>query len=105
MTPTHPPVSLAPPLPEEFRPHPSPGLVELLDHLLDKGAVVAGDISVSLAGVELLTLRLRLLVCSVDKAEEIGMDWWNRDPSWLPRSQQPQLTSTVKVRRLRKNRR
>lgn len=58
----------------------STGLVDVLDRVLDKGLVVAGDIRVSLAEVELLTIRIRLLVCSIDKAEEIGLDWWRHDP-------------------------
>jgi hypothetical protein len=57
----------------------STGLVDLLDRVLDKGLVVAGDIRVSLAEVELLTIRIRLIVCSLDKAQEIGMDWWKHD--------------------------
>ena len=56
-------------------------LVDLLDRVLDKGLVVAGDISISLANVELLTIRIRLLVCSIDKAEEIGLNWWRYDSS------------------------
>jgi hypothetical protein len=56
-------------------------LADLLDRVLDKGLVVAGDISVSLANVELLTIRIRLLVCSIDKAEQIGMNWWRYDRS------------------------
>ncbi|HSU81988.1 MAG TPA: gas vesicle protein [Thermoanaerobaculia bacterium] len=58
----------------------STGLVDVLDRVLDKGLVVAGDIRVSLAEVELLTIRIRLLVCSIDKAEQIGLDWWRQDP-------------------------
>jgi hypothetical protein len=58
----------------------SQGLVDLLDRVLDKGLVIAGDIRVSLAEVELLTIRVRLLVCSIDKAEQIGLDWWRHDP-------------------------
>src|SRR5215211_126847 len=54
-------------------------LVDILDRVLDKGLVVAGDIRVSLANIELLTIRIRLLVCSIDKASEIGLDWWRRD--------------------------
>lgn len=54
-------------------------LVDLLDRILDKGLVVAGDIVIQLADVELLTIKIRLLVCSVDKAEAIGMDWWRHD--------------------------
>src|SRR5438309_3784832 len=56
-------------------------LVDLLDRVLDKGLVVAGDVSISLANVELLTIRVRLLVCSIDKAEQIGLNWWRTDPS------------------------
>lgn len=59
----------------------SSGLVDVLDRVLDKGLVVAGDIRVSLAEVELLTIRIRLLVCSIDKAEQIGLDWWRQDPN------------------------
>src|SRR3954451_4732057 len=54
-------------------------LVDILDRVLDKALVVAGDIRVSLANVELLTIQVRLLVCSIDKAQEIGLDWWRRD--------------------------
>lgn len=58
----------------------STGLVDVLDRVLDKGLLVAGDIKISLAEVELLTIRIRLIVCSIDKAQEIGMDWWRTDP-------------------------
>jgi Gas vesicle protein len=56
------------------------GLVDVLDRILDKGLVIAGDIRINLANVELLTIRIRLLLCSIDKAEQIGIDWWRRDP-------------------------
>lgn len=56
------------------------GLVDILDRVLDKGLVVAGDIKVNLANVELLTIQIRLLVCSIDKAEQIGLNWWRNDP-------------------------
>ncbi len=56
-------------------------LLDILDRVLDKGLVVAGDIRISLANVELLTVRIRLLVCSVDKAEQIGLNWWKFDPN------------------------
>ncbi|HLI62211.1 MAG TPA: gas vesicle protein [Terriglobales bacterium] len=56
-------------------------LLDILDRVLDKGLVIAGDIRISLANVELLTIRIRLLVCSVDKAEEIGLNWWKFDPN------------------------
>jgi Gas vesicle protein len=55
-------------------------LLDILDRVLDKGLVIAGDVRISLANVELLTIRVRLLVCSVDKAEEIGLNWWKYDP-------------------------
>ena len=60
------------------------GLVDVLDRVLDKGLVVAGDIKVSLAEVELLTIRIRLIVCSIDKAEQIGLDWWRYDSHLAP---------------------
>jgi hypothetical protein len=66
------------------------GLVDILDKILDKGLVVAGDVKVSLANVELLTIQLRLVICSVDKAEAIGINWWksdrfySADPAQLP---------------------
>ena len=56
-------------------------LLDILDRVLDKGLVIAGDVRISLANVELLTIRIRLLVCSVDKAEEIGLNWWKYDPN------------------------
>ena len=55
------------------------GLVDILDKILDKGLVVAGDIKVSLANVELLTIQLRLVICSIDKAQSIGINWWRSD--------------------------
>jgi len=61
-------------------------LIDILDRVLDKGLVIAGDIRVSLANVELLTIRIRLLVCSVDKAEEIGLNWWKHDPNLTTQS-------------------
>src|SRR5204862_6847537 len=55
------------------------GFVDILDKILDKALVVAGDIKVSLANVELLTIQLRLVICSIDKAEAIGINWWRSD--------------------------
>ncbi|MEM9500785.1 MAG: gas vesicle protein [Pseudomonadota bacterium] len=55
-------------------------LADVLDRVLEKGVVIAGDISIALVGVELLTIRLRLLVASVDKAKEMGICWWETDP-------------------------
>jgi hypothetical protein len=66
--------------------HRATGLVDVLDRVLDKGLVIAGDIKVSLAEVELLTIRIRLLICSLDKAQEIGLDWWRYDRDLSPGS-------------------
>ncbi len=55
-------------------------LVDILERVLDKGIVIAGDISISLVDVELLTIKVRLLVASVDKAMEMGINWWESDP-------------------------
>lgn len=60
------------------------GLVDVLDRVLDKGLAIAGDIKISLAEVELITIRIRLIVCSIDKAQEIGLDWWKYDPHFAP---------------------
>jgi hypothetical protein len=56
-------------------------LADILERVLDKGIVVAGDIRVDLLDIELLTIRLRLLIASVDRAKEMGIDWWEHDPS------------------------
>jgi len=64
-------------------------LVDILDRVLDKGLVIAGDVRISLANVELLTIRIRLLICSVDKAEEIGLNWWKYDPHLTLQGQPP----------------
>ncbi len=55
----------------------STNLADLLERILDKGVVIAGDISIKLVEVELLTIQLRLVICSVDKAQQLGLDWWN----------------------------
>ena len=64
---------------EPRRAYQATNLVDILDRILDKGLVVAGDVRISLANVELLTIRIRLLVCSIDKAEQIGLNWWRYD--------------------------
>lgn len=61
----------------------SSNLADLLERILDKGVVVAGDISIKLVEVELLTIQLRLVICSVDKARELGLDWWNQNNARL----------------------
>lgn len=63
-------------------------LVDVLERVLDKGIVIAGDISVSVGSTELLTIRIRLLVASVDKAREMGINWWEGDPYLSARSQE-----------------
>jgi Gas vesicle protein len=62
--------------------HPRPdSLADVLERVLDKGIVIAGDIQVNLLDIELLTIKLRLVVASVDKAKEMGIDWWEGDPA------------------------
>lgn len=69
-------------------------LGEILEKILDKGVVIAGDISIALADVELLTIRIRLVVASIDKAKEMGIDWWESDPN---------LSSKAKAEKERKD--
>ena len=75
--------------------HRGTGLVDVLDRVLDKGLVIAGDIKVSLAEVELLTIRIRLLVCSLDKAQEIGLDWWRYDRELSPGAARRALSTKI----------
>jgi len=56
-------------------------LADILERVLDKGIVIAGDIQVNLLDIELLTIKIRLLVASVDRAKEMGIDWWEGDPT------------------------
>ncbi len=65
-------------------------LADVLERVLDKGIVIAGDISISVGSTELLSIRIRLLISSVDKAKEIGINWWESDP--FLSSQSHQLT-------------
>lgn len=76
----------------------STGLVDVLDRVLDKGLVVAGDIRVSLAEVELLTIRIRLIVCSLDKAQAIGLDWWKHDRYFSPGNRSEILAENEELR-------
>ena len=63
-------------------PAPQPAnLADILERVLDKGIVIAGDIQINLLDIELLTIKLRLLIASVDKAKELGIDWWESDPA------------------------
>ncbi|MBI2218361.1 MAG: gas vesicle protein [Candidatus Rokubacteria bacterium] len=77
------------------------GLVDVLDRVLDKGLVVAGDVRISLAEVELLTIRLRLIVCSIDKAREIGLDWWTRDATLTSGDKQVSLENETLKQQVR----
>jgi hypothetical protein len=63
-------------------------LADLLERVLDKGIVIAGDISLSLGTVEVLTLKIRLLIASIDKAQEIGINWWQSDPALSSRAKE-----------------
>ena len=74
------------------------GLVEILDRVLDKGLVIAGDIKINLANVELLTIQVRLLVCSIDKAEQIGLNWWRHDPRLTATPSSPLLAADIERR-------
>jgi hypothetical protein len=64
----------------------SSSLADILERVLDKGIVIAGDIKISLADIELLDIKIRLLIASVDKAKEMGIDWWEHDPALSSRA-------------------
>jgi hypothetical protein len=68
----------------------STSLADLLERVLDKGIVIAGDIKIKLVDVELLSIQIRLVICSVDKAKEMGMDWWVNNPAFTSRGPQEQ---------------
>ena len=77
---------------------PSTNLADLLERVLDKGVVIAGDIKIRLVDVELLTIQIRLVICSVDKAKEMGMDWWVNNPVLSSRAGREELTSAPLAR-------
>jgi hypothetical protein len=66
-------------------------LADILERVLDKGVVIAGDIKINLLDIELLTIKLRLVVASVDKAKEMGIDWWESDPALSSRARHEEL--------------
>ena len=72
--------------------------MDILDKILDKGLVIAGDVKVSLANVELLTIQLRLVICSIDKAEAIGINWWRSDRFY---SSEPKAIQSAEFDQLR----
>ncbi len=67
----------------DLDPHPGgpANLADILERVLDKGIVIAGDVQINLLDIELLTIRLRLLITSVDRAKEMGINWWETDPT------------------------
>jgi hypothetical protein len=67
------------------------GLADILERVLDKGIVIAGDIKIQIADIDLITIKIRLLVCSVDKAMEMGINWWQEDPSLSTKAREKQL--------------
>ncbi len=75
-------------------------LADILERVLDKGIVIAGDIKISLADIELLNIKIRLLVASVDKAKEMGIDWWQSDPALSSQASQLQQENRLLLERL-----
>jgi hypothetical protein len=73
----------------------STNLADLLERVLDKGIVIAGDIKVKLVEVELLTIQIRLVICSVDKAKEMGMDWWVSNPAFKAQTSPEQVATSL----------
>lgn len=73
-------------------------VADILERVLDKGIVIAGDIKVNLVNIELLSIQIRLVICSIDKAKEIGMDWWEGNPAFTPRAQSlPSADSLARI--------
>ena len=70
-------------------------LADVLERVLDKGVVIAGDIKIKLVDIELLTIQIRLVIASVDKAREMGMDWWTLNPAFNSRSTQAEQNSEI----------
>ncbi len=73
----------------------STNIADLLERILDKGIVIAGDIKISLVDIELLSVQLRLVICSVDKAKEMGMDWWVNNPVFCRNTGNDQIANTL----------
>ncbi|MEU6880279.1 gas vesicle protein [Streptomyces sp. NPDC046712] len=78
-------------LPRPYDDHSGANLADILERVLDKGVVIAGDIRVNLLDIELLTIKLRLVVASVERAKEMGIDWWEQDPALSSRARQGEL--------------
>jgi hypothetical protein len=73
----------------------STNLADLLERILDKGIVIAGDIKIRLVEVELLTLQIRLVICSLDKAKELGIDWWAANPAFNSQAPSEELAASL----------
>ena len=73
----------------------SSALSDVLERVLDKGIVIAGDIKIKLVDIELLSIQIRLVICSVDKAREMGMDWWVNNPVFSSQAPQKQLEGSL----------
>ena len=73
----------------------STNLADLLERILDKGIVIAGDIKIRLVEVELLNLQIRLVICSVDKAKELGIDWWVANPAFNAQAPSEELAASL----------
>ncbi|MCS0638546.1 gas vesicle protein [Streptomyces sp. LP05-1] len=69
----------------------SANLADILERVLDKGVVIAGDIKINLLDIELLTIKLRLVVASVERAKEMGIDWWEHDPALSSKARDKEL--------------
>jgi len=67
------------------------GLADILERVLDKGIVIAGDIKIQIADIDLLTIKIRLLLCSVDKAMEMGVNWWQEDTYLSTKAREKEL--------------
>ncbi|MFE3413170.1 gas vesicle protein [Streptomyces mirabilis] len=78
-------------IPDPYGQSSGANLADILERVLDKGIVIAGDIRINLLDIELLTIKLRLIVASVDKAKEMGIDWWEDDPALSSRARHNEL--------------
>jgi hypothetical protein len=75
-------------------------LADILERVLDKGIVIAGDVTISLVDIELLSIKLRLLIASVDKAKEMGINWWEADPMLSTKALQAEQENRILIERL-----
>lgn len=85
-------------LPDPYGSGSGANLADILERVLDKGVVIAGDIRINLLDIELLTIKLRLVVASVDKAKEMGIDWWESDPALSSRARRDAYPENAALR-------